>query len=149
MGITRILCTLLFGSTFILVGCGDDDGGDSSDVDTDTDTDTDSDIDTDTDTDADTDTDSDTDADQDRACDMRASIYTCIEFTGEGWTKQEMSDSCSIGNRISSCPRDDAYGRCTIDKGEAKEAIGYYYTGNAYPSDGKPCGEAGGVWEAL
>lgn len=82
-----------------------------------------------------------------RAC-HRADLDSCLQFTGSGYSEEEIAGSCS-GDLAEACPLTNAYGRCTANSGTESEAAGYYYTGNEYPEDGSPCVANGDVWEAL
>ena len=95
----------------VAVGCGDDDGGGTTDADTDTDTDTDSDTDSDsdTDTDTDTDTDSDTDSDTDPECtpDTVTHPVTSVEWRrcSEGATWEWDGEECAcVGGLTTTYP---------------------------------------------
>ncbi len=64
------------------------------------------------------------------ACDESSRDGDCVEYTGAGWTEDEILAACGNSSLEEACPASDRVdGRCVIDAGTDFESVSYFYLG--------------------
>ncbi len=89
-----------------------------------------------------------------RTCDRISVDGTCTEFTGAGWTANDIVAECNASVVSASCPSNDTLGRCTLAVGGALGFDRYFYLGAYYGASDvtllqNSCNGEGGTWVDL